>query len=351
MVVTKTSQSRLGSVDFNDLGFGRIFSDHMFMSLYENGSWNSPRIVPFGNIDISPGLSALHYGQAVFDGLKAYWSADGKISLFRPDQYCERLNKSCARLCIPRVDPDLFMDAVVQLCTIDAAWVPRKRDSSLYIRPFIFATDNLLGVHVSKSYLFMIITSPVGAYYKEGLNPVKLVTSGEYVRAAKGGLGEAKTPANYAASLLPAEEAQKKGFTQVLWLDARENKYIEEVGTMNIMFLFNDGIVTPPLDGSILGGITRDTVIRLARHWGTPVSERPIPIDEVLSRAKDGTLREVFGTGTAAVISPVGWITHGVESITVNGGRIGEFSQKLYGEITGIQYGERLDPFGWRRTI
>jgi branched-chain amino acid aminotransferase len=351
MEVTKTSLSRLGSVDFNDLGFGRIFSDHMFMSSYENGSWNNPRIVPFGNIDISPALSTLHYGQAVFDGLKAYRSVDGRIALFRPDQYCGRLNRSCARLCIPPVDPDVFMEAVVQLCTVDAEWVPRKKGTSLYIRPFIFATDNLLGVHVSQTYLFMIITSPVGAYYKEGLNPVKLVTSGEYVRAAKGGLGEVKTPANYAASLLPAEEAQKRGFTQVLWLDAKENRYVEEVGTMNIMFLFDDGIVTPPLDGTILGGITRDTVIRLARHWGTPVSERPITIDEVLSRAKDGTLREVFGTGTAAVISPVGWITHLDESITVNGGRIGEFSQRLYDEITGIQYGERPDPFGWHRTI
>jgi len=351
MEVTRTAETRLDTVNFDDLGFGRIFSDHMFMSAYKNGAWASPRIVPFGNIDISPSLCTLHYGQAIFDGLKAYWSDDGKIALFRPEKYCERFNRSAVRLCIPQVDPALFMEAVVQLCTIDEPWVPRKRGSSLYIRPFIFATDSFLGVHVSESYLFMIITSPVAAYYKEGLNPVKLVTSGEYVRAAIGGLGAVKTPANYAASLLPAEEAQKRGFTQVLWLDARENKYVEEVGTMNIMFLIDGEVVTPPLDGSILGGITRDTVISLARHWGTPVSERRISIDEVLSRAKDGSLREVFGTGTAAVISPVGWITHGAESITINEGRIGAFSQKLYDEITGIQYGERPDPFGWRQTI
>ena len=351
MVVTRTSQSRVDSVDFDDLGFGRVFSDHMFMSSFKNGAWNGPKIVPFSNIEISPSLCSLHYGQAIFDGLKAYRSADNKIALFRPEKYHERFNKSCARLCIPPVDPAFFMEAVVQLCTIDESWVPRKRDTSLYIRPFIFATDNFLGVHVSDTYLFMIITSPVGAYYKEGLNPVKLVTSGVYVRAAIGGLGEVKTPANYAASLLPAEEAQKRGFTQVLWLDAKENRYIEEVGTMNIMFLIDGEVVTPPLDGSILGGITRDTVMQLARHWGVTVSERRISIDEVLSRAKDGGLQEVFGTGTAAVISPVGWITHGQESITVNGGRIGAFSQRLYDEITGIQYGERKDPFGWRQLI
>lgn len=351
MEVIKVSRSRLSDVDFENLGFGRIFSDHMFMSAYRNGTWNSPRIVPFGNIEVSPSLCSLHYGQAVFDGLKAYRGPDDGIALFRPEKYHSRLNKSCARLCVPPLDAEFFMEAVLGLSRLDSSWVPRKRGSSLYIRPFIFATDSFIGVHVSQSYLFMIITSPVGAYYKEGLNPVKLVTSGQYVRAVKGGLGEVKTPANYAASLLPAEVAQKRGFTQVLWLDAIENRYVEEVGTMNIMFLLNGELVTPPLDGSILAGITRDSVIQLACHWGVPVVERRISIDEILSRTKDGSLQEVFGTGTAAVISPVGWISHGDEQITINGGRIGAFSQRLYDEITGIQYGERPDPFGWRYRI
>ncbi len=351
MEVTKVSRSRLNEVDFENLEFGRVFSDHMFMSKFTDGAWNSPKIVPYGNIDIAPSLCTLHYGQTVFDGLKAYRTLDGTTALFRPEKYYERFKKSCARLCIPPVDRETFMDAVTRLCKLDASWIPAKRGSSLYIRPFAFATDNFIGVHVSDTYLFMIITSPVGAYYKEGLNPVKFVTSGEYVRAVRGGLGEVKTAANYAASLLPAEEAQKKGFTQVLWLDAIENRYIEEVGTMNIMFLFEGELVTPPLDGSILGGITRDTVIQMARHWDFPVKERRIAIDEVMSRARDGSLLEVFGTGTAAVISPVGWITHKDDAVTINGGKIGAFSQRLYDEITATQYGEKPDPFGWRHTI
>jgi branched-chain amino acid aminotransferase len=349
--IVKAAQSRLANIDFDNLEFGRVFSDHMFMSTYGDGRWNTPKIVPYGNIDISPSLCSLHYGQAIFEGLKAYRRADGGISLFRPGKYQERFNRSGARLCIPPVSRDLFMDAVVKLCKLDNAWVPQKRGSSLYIRPFIFATDNFIGVHVSDSYLFMIITSPVGAYYKEGLNPIKLITSGPYARTVRGGLGEAKTLANYAASLLPAEEAQKKGFTQVLWLDAVERRYVEEVGTMNIMFLIDGELVTPPLEGSILGGITRDSVIQLARHWGVKVNERQTSIEEIIIRAKDGGLQEVFGTGTAAVISPVGWISHGNEVVTVNGGRIGTFSQRLYDEITGIQYGEKPDPFGWRYDI
>jgi branched-chain amino acid aminotransferase len=351
MEVVRASQSRLESVDFDDLGFGRIFSDHMFESTYRNGVWNAPKIIPYGTIEIAPSLSSLHYGQAVFDGLKAYRMLNGKITVFRPEKYHERFNRSASRLCIPPVSRELFMEALTRLCQIDSAWVPQKRGSSLYIRPFIFATDNFIGVHVSDTYLFMIITSPVGAYYREGLNPVKLITSGPYVRAVKGGLGEAKTPANYAASLLPAEEAQKKGFTQVLWLDAIEKKYVEEVGTMNIMFLIDGELVTPALEGSILSGITRDSVMQLARHWGIKVTERAIAIDEVMNRAKDGSLQEVFGTGTAAVVSPVGWISHDDAVATVNEGRIGTFAQRLYDEITGIQYGERPDPFGWRHDL
>jgi branched-chain amino acid aminotransferase len=351
MEIVRASNSRLEDVDFDDLGFGRIFSDHMFESTYGNGAWNEPKIIPYGTIQIAPSLSSLHYGQAIFDGLKAYRMLNGNITIFRPEKYHERFNRSASRLCIPPVSRELFMEALTRLCRIDNAWVPQKRGSSLYIRPFTFATDNFIGVHVSETYLFMIITSPVGAYYREGLNPVKLITSGPYVRAVKGGLGEAKTPANYAASLLPAEEAQKKGFTQVLWLDAIEKKYVEEVGTMNIMFLVDGELVTPSLEGSILSGITRDSVMQLARHWGIKVTERAIAIDEVMNRVKDGSLQEVFGTGTAAVVSPVGWISHDDVVATVNEGRIGTFAQRLYDEITGIQYGERPDPFGWRYDL
>jgi branched-chain amino acid aminotransferase len=230
---------------------------------------------------------------------------------------------------------------------LDKDWVPTKRGYSLYIRPFIFATDNFLGVKVSETYRFIIITSPVGTYYKEGINPVKLITPGEYIRAAKGGLGAAKTPANYAATLLPAEEAKKKGFTQVLWLDGNERKYIEEVGTMNIFFFIDNQLITPPLEGTILGGVTRDTAIHLAKDWKINVTEKRISIEEVISASKRGGLKEAFGTGTAAVISPVGEIQYENRRMIINEGKIGPLSQRLYDEITGIQYGERADKYGW----
>ena len=343
----RTTRSKLEEVDLGNLGFGEVFSDHMFMLDYRDSRWQSSRILPFGTIEVSPSLCTLHYGQAVFEGLKAFYRQDGTISVFRPERYHARLNRSNQRLCIPALDWELFIEGLKELLKLDQGWVPKKRGYSLYIRPFVFATDNFLGVHVSKTYLFMIITSPVGAYYKEGMNPVRLITSGEYVRAVKGGVGAAKTPGNYAASLLPAEEAQKKGFTQVLWLDGIENRYVEEVGTMNIFFVIDGGLVTPPLEGSILGGITRETVLELGRSWGIPVTERRITIDEVLAEAKRGKLTEIFGTGTAAVISPVGWIQHRDELVTINNGATGPISQRLYDEITGVQYGEKPDQFGW----
>ncbi len=348
IAITKVEKSRIGKVDFDNLQFGVDFSDHMFDVFFENGQWGTPHILPYGPLQIYPSLCSLHYGQAIFEGLKAFKTKDKQINLFRPDKYHERLNRSNERLCIPAVPYDLFIKGLSELIRLDQEWVPDKQGCSLYIRPFIFAADNFLGVRVSYTYHFMIITSPVGAYYKEGLNPVSLITSGDYVRAVKGGLGAVKTPANYAASLLPGEEAKRKGFTQVLWLDGVENRYIEEVGTMNIMFVIDDTLVTPPLEGSILAGITRDSVLHLARHWGMTVEERPITIDEVFSEAKSGRLQEVFGTGTAAVISPVGWIRHGdEETITIHNGEIGPYSQKFYNEITGVQYGEKDDPFGW----
>ena len=343
----RTTHSKLGEVDFNNLGFGEVFSDHMFMIDYRDSRWQASRILPFGTIEVSPSLCTLHYGQAVFEGLKAFYRQDGTISLFRPERYHARFNRSNQRLCIPALDWELFIGGLKELLKLDQGWVPKKRGYSLYIRPFVFATDNFLGVHVSNTYLFMIITSPVGAYYKEGMNPVRLITSGEYVRAVKGGIGAAKTPGNYAASLLPAEEAKKKGFTQVLWLDGIENRYVEEVGTMNIFFVIDGGLVTPPLEGSILGGVTRETVLELGRSWGIPVTERRITIDEVLAETRRGKLTEIFGTGTAAVISPVGWVQHKDDLVTANNGATGPISQRLYDEITGVQYGEKPDQFGW----
>jgi branched-chain amino acid aminotransferase len=347
MEIIKTEHGRRDQIDFENLGFGEIFSDHMLIMDYKDGEWGPPQIIPYGKIEIYPSICSLHYGQIVFEGLKAFYTRKGVIHIFRPEKYYDRMKLSCQRLCIPEVGFDIFMNGLKELVNLDKEWVPRKRGYSLYIRPFIFAADNFLGVKVSETYRFMIITSPVGAYYKEGMNPVRLITPGEYIRAAKGGLGEAKTPANYAATLLPAEEAKKKGFTQVLWLDGNERKYIEEVGTMNIFFLIDNQLITPPLEGTILGGVTRDTVIHLAKGWKINVVEQRISIDEVMSTSKRGGLKEVFGTGTAAVISPVGEIQYGDHRIIINEGKIGGLSQKLYDEITGIQYGEKSDKYGW----
>jgi branched-chain amino acid aminotransferase len=347
----KVKNSRLGEVDFDHLNFGEVFSDHMFRMDYANGAWNNPKIVPFGKIEVLPSLSTLHYGQTVFEGLKAFRSQNGKINLFRPDKHAERMRHSNARMCIPQIPKEDFLQAIDELVMLEREWIPPKRGCSLYIRPLAFATESYIGVRVSESYSFFIMNSPVAAYFKEGLNPIKLTTSAGFVRACPGGLGEVKTAANYAASLYPAYEAKKRGFAQVLWLDALEGKYIDEVGTMNICFVKNGALITPPLEGTILPGVTRDSVLQLAHHWGIKVEERRISIDEVLSSLDDGSLTEIFGTGTAAVISPVGELHHDGATRTVNGGKIGSLSQKLYDEITGIQYGERKDPFGWIHQI
>jgi branched-chain amino acid aminotransferase len=349
--ITKTDKSRLQNVDFDTLQFGEILSDHMVLMDYEGGKWLNPTIVPYGAMEIYPALCTFHYGQAIFEGLKAFYGTDGQIKIFRPDRYHARMLRSSNRLCIPDIDFETFIGSLRELIILDKGWVPRKKGYSLYIRPFIIAMDNFLGVRVSETYRFMIITSPVGAYYKEGINPVKLITSGEYVRAVRGGLGMAKTPANYAASLYPGEEAKHKGFTQVLWLDGIERRYIEEVGTMNICFVIGDELVTPPLEGSVLDGITRQTVIHLWKDQGKKVSERRISIDEVIETARSGAMKECFGTGTAAVISPVGEIQHDDVKVVINGGKIGHAAQSLYDEITGIQYGDRPDRFGWCYSI
>lgn len=351
IAIERVSKSRFRKEDLENPGFGTIFSDHMFSSEFKDGTWTDAKVMPFGNIEVSPALCSLHYGQAIFEGLKAFRTRDGRVNIFRPEKYHERMNRSAARLCIPPVSYDLFIGGLSALVKTDIDWVPDKKGHSLYIRPFIFATENYLGVRVSSTYRFLIITSPVGAYYKEGLNPVSLTTPGEYVRAVKGGLGSAKTPANYAASLLPAEEAKKHGFTQVLWLDAIEHKYIEEVGTMNMFFYIGDELITPSLEGSVLAGVTRDSVIRLAGEWGIKVTERKISIDEVIFATRQGILKEAFGTGTAAVISPVGEIQHGKEHIVINNKRIGPLSHRLYDEMTGIQYAEIPDRFNWCYTL
>jgi branched-chain amino acid aminotransferase len=294
---------------------------------------------------------AIHYGQEIFEGLKAYRGKDDGIYLFRSKENFKRLNRSAARVCMPDVDMDLAMEAMKKLILLDKEWVPRTEGTSLYIRPAMLATEPHLGVRPANSYLFFIIIGPVGAYYKEGLNPIKIYVEDKYIRAALGGTGEAKTAGNYAASLLAAEEAKEKGFTQVLWLDAAERKYIEEVGTMNMVFVIEDEVITAPLTGSILPGVTRDSVLHLVRDWGLKVTERSLPIDDVIDAAKTGKLIEAFGTGTAAVISPVGQITYKGEDHVVANGKMGELSQRLYNEIVGIQYGVKEDPYGWREKI
>jgi branched-chain amino acid aminotransferase len=338
--------------DDSQLPFGDIFTDHMFLLDYERGKgWINARIVPYGDLSVDPAAMAIHYGQEIFEGLKAYYGKDGRLYLFRPRENFKRMNRSATRLCMQELDIDAVMDGMKQLILLDREWIPKKDGTSLYIRPTMFATEPHLGVRPSNSYLFFIILSPVGAYYKEGLNPVKIYVEDKYVRAAVGGTGETKTAGNYAASLLAAEEAKEKGFTQVLWLDAAERKYVEEVGTMNMFFVIKDEIITAPLNGSILPGITRDSVIHMVRDWGMKVSERSVAIEEVIDAAKDGSLKEAFGTGTAAVISPVGQITFKGKHHIVAGGKMGELSQRLYDEIVGIQYGVKEDPYGWREQI
>ena len=352
--VIKANQERLKPkpVDESSLGFGDITTDHMFSIDYrsENG-WENPRVEPYGDLHIDPAAMSIHYGQEIFEGLKAYGGKDNGIYLFRARDNFERLNRSAKRLCMPEVDIDLVMEGMKKLILLDREWIPQSEGTSLYIRPTMLATEPHLGVRPAKSYLFFIIIGPVGAYYKEGLNPVKIYVEDFFVRAAIGGTGEAKTAGNYAASLLAAEEAKKKGFTQVLWLDAAERKYVEEVGTMNIFFLIDDELLTAPLNGSILPGVTRDSVIRIVKDWGLKITERSLVIDEVIDAANDGRLKEAFGTGTAAVISPVGQITYKGEDHIVAGGKMGALSRRLYDEIVAIQYGKKPDPYGWVTRI
>lgn len=338
--------------DDSELGFGDLFSDHMFLMDYDSAKgWFDPRIEPYGAIRLDPAAMSLHYGQEIFEGLKAYHGGDGGLYLFRARENFKRLNRSARRMCMPEVDIPLVMEGMKRLILLDREWIPKSEGTSLYIRPTMLATEPHLGVRPSRTYLFYIIIGPVGAYYREGLNPVKIYVEDHYIRAALGGTGEAKTAGNYAASLFAAEQAQKKGFTQVLWLDAAQKKYVEEVGTMNMFFVIGSQVITAPLEGSILPGITRDSVIHILKDWGLDVSERPLTIDEVIAAAESGTLKEAFGTGTAAVISPVGQITFKNRDFVVAGGKMGELSQRLYQEIVEIQYVKKPDPYGWLERI
>jgi len=334
--------------DQNALGFGKYFTDHMFVMEYTEGQgWHDAEIRPYGPLNLMPGAMVLHYGQAVFEGMKAYRNKDGKVVLFRPKKNFERLNKSDERLCIPYIDEDFAIEALRKLVDVDKDWIPTAKGTSLYIRPFVIATEEALGVHPSHSYQFIIILSPVGAYYAEGINPVRICIEDEYVRAVKGGIGFTKATANYAISLKGQEKAKKLGYTQVLWLDGVERKYIEEVGTMNVFFKIGGKLVTPSLEGSILPGVTRDSVIALAKDWGVTVEERKISVDELYQAHAEGKLEEAFGSGTAAVVSPIGEFNWAGKSIIVSEGKIGAFAQKLYDELTGIQYGFVADRFGW----
>ena len=334
------------------LGFGKIFTDHMFIMDYDTKrGWNSPRIVPYGDVSFVPATMMFHYGQAIFEGMKAFRTPDNKVTVFRPKHYLNRFNQSADLLYIPNFNVEEVQTGLFKLLSLEKNWIPSKLGNSMYIRPFIIATDEGLSVKVSNTYKLFIILSPVGAYYDTGFNPVSIKVEDRYVRATKGGLGQAKTPANYAMSLAAQEEAHEEGFDQVLWLDAVHRKYIEEVGTMNIFFKINGEIITPALNGSILSGITRKTVLELARSWGMKVSERQINIEEVYEAYSNGQLEEVFGSGTAAVISPVGELSWRSEKIVINNKQSGEFSQKLFKYITGVQYGNLPDVFGWMETV
>ncbi|MBM4761383.1 branched-chain amino acid aminotransferase [Bacillus sp. B15-48] len=351
-IKTELTTNKKVKPDMNQLGFGQFFTDHMFILDYIEGKgWHDARIVPYQSISLDPAAKVFHYGQSVFEGLKAYLTVDKSVQLFRPESNFKRLNASNERLCIPAIDEGLALEALKQLITVDREWIPDEPGTSLYIRPFIIATERYLGISSSNSFQFIIIMSPVGSYYKEGMKPVKILVEEHYVRAALGGTGEAKTGGNYASSLKGQEIASKDGYSQTLWLDGKENRYVEEVGSMNVFFKINGTVITPALNGSILPGITRDSMIQLLKAKNIPVEERRISIDEVIAAYHNGTLEEAFGTGTAAVISPIGELKAKNDRIIVNNGKIGEITQMLYDTLTGIQNGSHEDPFGWTTSL
>lgn len=350
--VTRTANPAPKPASENNLGFGQIFTDHMFIMDYTEGKgWHDPRIVPYDSITLAPSAMVLHYGQAIFEGLKAYKAPDGSINLFRPALNFERINISNRRMVIPEIDADFCLYCLKQLLELEKEWVPSAQDTSLYIRPFIIAADPFLGVRAARTYKFMIILSPSGAYYPQGINPIKIYVETEFVRAVRGGTGYAKTPGNYAASLLAQAKAHEAGFVQVLWLDGVNRQYVEEVGSMNVFFVIDGRLVTPELNGSILPGITRRTVLELAGDLGYETEERQISIDEICDLAGQNRISEVFGSGTAAVISPVGELCYKSQCLVFNEGKIGRLSQLFYDQITGMQYGRLPDKYGWIEKV
>ena len=335
--------------DYSKLGFGKYFTDHMFIMNYSTDKgWHDARIVPYGPIPLDPSAMVFHYAQELFEGLKAYRTSDGTIQLFRPDKNIERMEATCERLCVPKIPEDDVLQAIKTVVEVDKDWVPTEIGTSLYIRPFIIATDPQLGVHPSHTYIFAIILSPVGSYYAAGINPVKIFVEREYVRCVKGGTGRAKAGGNYAASLIGQQRAEDMGCAQVLWLDGVHRKYIDEVGAMNVFFVIDGVVVTPSLeDGNILPGVTRRSCVELLKKWNIPVEERKVSIDEVIEASENGKLNEAFGTGTAAVISPIGELYDEDKKIVINNNEIGPISKKLYDAITGIQWGQVKDEMNW----
>ena len=346
--IEKTTAPKAKPTDESKLGFGKIFSDHMaIIDWSKEEGWHDARIVPFANFSMHPAATCLHYGSEIFEGLKAYRTAEGKIQLFRPEQNARRMMDSADRLCLPQLPEEDFMQILTELVQLEQDWVPHSEGTSLYIRPFMYGNDETLGVHAVHNARFAIICGPVGAYYAEGLNPVSIMIEAEDVRAVRGGTGYAKCGGNYAASNRAGEKAAQQGYSQVLWLDGVERKYIEEVGAMNVMFKINGEIVTPALTGSILPGVTRKSCIEVLKQKGMPVSERLLSIDELEAAMDNGTLEEAWGCGTAAVISPIGKLAYKDKVITINGGEIGPVTQMLYDTLTGIQWGKIEDSLGW----
>ncbi len=346
--ITKNPNPAVKPTDESKLGFGKIFTDHMFIMDWDRGQgWHDACIVPFENLSIHPASTVLHYGSEIFEGLKAYRAADGSVRMFRPEENVARMNRSAERMGLPQLDPAFGLKALETFVSLEQDWVPHGFGSSLYLRPFMIGDDESLGVHSINHARFLIIASPSGSYYSGGINPVKIMIESEDVRAVRGGTGFAKCGGNYAASVRAGERAEEKGYTQVLWLDGVERKYIEEVGAMNIMFKIAGQVVTPELNGSILPGITRKSILELLAAQGVSPVERRISIDELIAAMEDGTLEEAWGCGTAAVVSPVGWLAYNGKEYEINGGQIGPVSQKLYDDLTGIQWGKTDDPFGW----
>ncbi|MBD1394077.1 branched-chain amino acid aminotransferase [Mucilaginibacter glaciei] len=346
--ITKIAASRLAETDFSNLPFGKVFADHMFMADYADGEWKNFEILPYGPISLSPAISALHYGQSFFEGIKAYKHADGKVSIFRPDKNAIRFNKSADRLCMPQLPEELFVQTIAALVDIDREWIPGKANHALYIRPFMFATDPYLGVTPSATYKYMVLIGPVGPYFSK---PLRVKVETHYTRAAEGGMGYAKAAGNYGASMLPARKAAEEGFDQLIWTDAKEHKYIEEMGAANAMFLLDGVLVTAEAKDTILDGVTRDTVIALAKDWGIPVEERKVSVAELVEGAKNGKLTDAFGAGTAATIASVASISYDSEEYFLSDPATREFSKKVLTTLDDIKYGRSEDTHGWNYMV